>query len=147
MNQFMSKGMPTFIERELEIIDELVKPKLKKSSKYMFVAIPLLSISIINLFFMLVINGYTQDMLMTIGVYALLGAIGAALYKESRHVNKEIRQIGMDHIIERIKKSEHVNDYTKDKYIQSVKAKPKFSMQTFFNFLSEEHQRKQRMED
>ncbi|GAA0440065.1 hypothetical protein GCM10008983_16280 [Lentibacillus halophilus] len=147
MNQFMSKGMPAFIERELEIIDELVKPKLKKSSKYMVVSIPLLSISIINLFFMLVINGYTQDMLITIGVYALLGAIGAALYKESRHVNKEIRQIGMNHIIERIQQSDHVNDYTKDQYIANVKAKPKFSMQTFFNFLSEEHKRKQTMED
>ncbi|TMN22906.1 hypothetical protein FH966_08360 [Lentibacillus cibarius] len=147
MNNNMAKGMPTFIERELETINELVKPKLKKSSKYTFIAIPLLSVSIINLFFMLVVNGYTQDMLITIGIYAFVGAVGAALYKESRHVNKEIRQIGMDHIIERIKTSEHVNDYTKDKYIESVKAKPKFSMQTFFNFLSEEQQRKKMMED
>ncbi|TFJ91391.1 DUF5392 family protein [Lentibacillus salicampi] len=142
MNQFMSKGMPSFIERELEIIDELVKPKLKKSSKYMFVAIPLLSISIINLFFMLIITGYNQDMLIALGIYALLGAIGAALYKESKHVHKEIQQIGMDHIIKRIKDSEHVNDYMKDQYITNVKAKPKFSMQTFFNFLSEENRRK-----
>ncbi|QKY68367.1 DUF5392 family protein [Lentibacillus sp. CBA3610] len=147
MNQFMSKGMPTFIERELEIIDELVKPKLKKSSKYMFIAIPLLSISIINLFFMLVITGYNQDMLIALGVYALLGAIGAALFKESRHVNKEIRQIGMDHIIKRIKDSEHVNDYKKNEYINNVKAKPKFSLQTFFNFLSEEQRRKKMMDN
>ncbi|HLR60934.1 MAG TPA: DUF5392 family protein [Lentibacillus sp.] len=147
MNQFMSKGMPTFIEKELEIIDELVKPKLKKSSKYMFVALPLLSISIINLFFMLVIEGYSQDMMLALGIYALLGAIGAALYKESKHMNKEIRQIGMDHIIKRIKESEHVNDYMKNQYINNVKAKPKFSMQTFFNFLSEEHRRKKMMEN
>lgn len=145
MNQFMSKGMPSFIERELEIIDELVKPKLKKSSKYMFIAIPLLSISIINLFFMLIITGYSQDMMIALGIYALLGAIGAALYKESRHVNKEIRQIGMDHMIKRIKNSEHVNDYTKDKYINHIKAKPKFGLQTFFNFLSEEQQRRKMM--
>src|SRR5699024_2253533 len=125
MNQFTTKGMPTFIERELEIIEELVKPKLKKSSIYMFISIPLLSISIINLFFMLIITGYNQDMMIALGVYALLGAIGAALYKESRHVNKEIWQIGLDHIIQRIKSSQHVNDYTKDKYVNNIKAKPK----------------------
>ncbi|MFD1361804.1 DUF5392 family protein [Lentibacillus salinarum] len=145
MNPFTTRGMPSFIEREMEIIDELVKPKLKKSSKYMFVAIPLLTISIINLFFMLVINGYNQDMMIALGIYALLGAIGAALYKESRHVNKEIRQIGMEHIIQRIKSSEHVNDYTKDHYINHIKAKPKFGLQTFFNFLSEEQQRRKMM--
>ena len=113
----------------------------------MFISIPLLSISIINLFFMLIITGYSQDMMIALGVYALLGVIGAALYKESKHVHKEIRQIGMDHIIKRIKASEHVNDYAKDKYINNIKAKPKFSLQTFFNFLSEEHRRKQMTEN
>jgi len=147
MNQFTTKGMPSFIERELEIIEELVKPKLKKSSIYMFISIPLLSISIINLFFMLIITGYNQDMMIALGVYALLGAIGAALYKESRHVNKEIWQIGLDHIIQRIKSSQHVNDYTKDKYVNNIKAKPKFGLQTFFNFLSEEQRRKKMMEN
>lgn len=147
MSQYSPKGMPSFIEKELEIIDDMVKPKLKKSSLYMFISIPLLSVSIINLFFMLIITGYSRDMLIALGIYALLGAVGAAIFKESKHVNKEIRDIGMDHIIKRIKDSEHVNDYMKDKYINNVKAKPKFSMQTFFNFLTEEHQRKKMMEN
>src|SRR5699024_3857623 len=101
---------------------------------------------IINLFFMLIITGYNQDMMIALGVYALLGAIGAALYKESRHVNKEIWQIGLDHIIQRIKYSQHVNDYTKDKYVNNIKAKPKFGLHTFCNFLSEEQRRKKMME-
>ncbi|GAB4073848.1 hypothetical protein GCM10028778_13510 [Barrientosiimonas marina] len=141
MSQWTFKNMPQFIEKELEAIDELVKPQLNKSTKYMMIAIPFLIISIINLFIMLVITGYQSDMLLSLGIYALLGAIGAALFKESRHVNKEIRQIGMDHIIQRIKSSELVNDYMKDQYINEIKAKPRSSLQTFFNFLSDEHQR------
>lgn len=109
----------------------------------MMIAIPLLGISVVNLILMLFTAGWNLNTMLIPGIYALLGAVGAALIKESRHNNKEIRRIGMKHIIETINKSEHINDHTKKDYISSIKAKPKFSLQTFISFLTEEHQTKQ----
>ncbi|MFC4559019.1 DUF5392 family protein [Virgibacillus kekensis] len=139
-NNNTMENMPSFIERELETITELVKPRIKKSSKYMMIAIPLLGISIVNLFLLFVTTGWSLDTMIAPGIYALVGAIGAALFRESKLTNKEIRKIGMKHIIERINKSEHVDDDAKKKYIKNIKSQPKFGLQTFINFLTEEHQ-------
>ncbi|WP_077324693.1 DUF5392 family protein [Virgibacillus siamensis] len=145
MNNFMMTNVPAFIEKEMQAMTEMIKPQLKKSSRYSLIALPLLAISITNLFFSLISGGWTLDNMVILGIYALMAAVGIALFKESKHVKKEMYKIGMEHMIERINESEHVNDYSKEKYIRNIKAQPKFGMQTFFDFLTEENSRKERM--
>ncbi len=145
MNSFMMNNMPAFIEKEIQTITDIVKPQLKKGSRYLLIAIPLLAISFTNLILLLIVGGWNMDNMLYLALYALMGAVGIALYKESKHVKKEMQQISMEHIIERIKKSEHMNDYAKNEYVQNIKAKPKFGFHTFLTFLTEEDQRKQRI--
>lgn len=145
MNNFMMKNMPAFIEKEIEVVTDKLKPLLKKGSRYTLFAMPLIAVSFVNLLLLLIQGGWNLDNLPILGIYALMAAIGIALYKESKHVKKEIQQIGMEHFIKRINNSEHVNDYQKQEYINTIKNKPKFGFHTFLNFLTEEDQRKRRM--
>ncbi|WP_164669812.1 DUF5392 family protein [Virgibacillus doumboii] len=145
MNNFMMKDMPAFIEREIEIVTEKLKPQLKKSSRYTLFAMPLITVAFVNLFFSLIQGGWYLNNMPILAIYALMAAVGIALYKESKHVKKEMQQIGMEHFIKRINKSEHMNDYQKKEYISTIKSRPKFGFHTFLNFLTEEDQRKRRM--
>ncbi|MRG85877.1 DUF5392 family protein [Salinibacillus xinjiangensis] len=145
MNPMMFKHMPGFVKKELEAISEVLHPYLKKHSKYLVFALPLLTFSVFNLFFYLITGNLYLDMIPTLAIYALMASIGLALYKESRYVKKEIENIGMEHMINRIKNSEHMNDYSKESYINTIKEQPKLGFQPFIDFLTEEHQRKQQM--
>ncbi|GAA0480070.1 hypothetical protein GCM10008986_00710 [Salinibacillus aidingensis] len=144
-NPMMFKHMPNFVKKELEAISETIEPYIKKHSKYIIFAIPLMTFAIFNLLFYLFTGGWYLNMLPTLAIYALMAAIGLALYKESKHVKKQIETISTEQMIKRIKKSEHMNDYSKTEYIKSIKEQPKYGFQSFINFLNEENQRKQRM--
>lgn len=145
MNDYMNKYMPSFIEKEIKNITDTVKPQLKRSTRYTLFAVPLIAFSTINLILLLISGGWNLDNMLILSIYSLVAAVGFALFKESKHAKKEMRQIGMKHIIERIHKSEHVNEHSKEEYINTVKSQPKFSLQTFLNFLKEEDERKQSM--
>lgn len=129
----------------MQAITEKVKPLVKKNSRYFMIGLPMMVVSFMNLFFLFIQGGWNQDRLVPLGIYALLAAIGMALFKESKHINKKMQEIGAEHIIERIHTSEHMNEYKKKEYITLVKEQPKLGLQTFINFLTEENQRKQRM--
>lgn len=142
MNNFIFKQMPSYVEREMEIITERVKPLLKKSSTYSFIAVPISMVSLINLFFLLIYNGVNKEVMGSLIVFAVLGAIGIALFKESKFLQKEIQQISNKYIMERITKSEYVLDYQKREFIALIKEKPILGFNTFVHFLEEENKRK-----
>ena len=106
MNNFVFKQMPSYVEREMKIITDHVKPLLKKSSRYTFIAIPMSMVSFMNLFFLIVYNGVNKEVMGSLILFAVFAAIGMALYKESKFLRKEIQQKSNQYIIERIKKSE-----------------------------------------
>lgn len=143
MNNLIFKQMPNYVEREMEIIMEHVKPLLKKSSRYSFIAVPVTMVSLINLFFVLVYNGVNKEVMGSLIVFSVLAAVGIALYKESKIVQKEIQQKTNTYIIERIKKSEYVLDHQKREFIKLVNEKPILGFNTFVNFLEEENKRKE----
>ncbi len=142
MNNFIFKQMPVYIEREMSIITDHVKPLLKKSSTYSFIAIPLIVVSIMNLFFLLVYNGVNKEAMGSLIVFSVAAAIGIALYKEAKFLRKEIQQTSNKYIIERIMKSQYVLDYQKKEFVTLIKEKPILGFNTFINFLEEENKRK-----
>ncbi|CQR47881.1 hypothetical protein BN1058_02213 [Paraliobacillus sp. PM-2] len=145
MNPLLFENMPPFIRREMEKITQQIQPLMKKNSKYMMFAFPLMLVGGFNLVVMFFQGGFSFDMLPITGIYALSAAIGIALFKESKFMNKKIHQIGKEHIIERIKMSRIIGDDKKNVYIKMVKNQSKMSLQVFFNFLTEENQEKQNM--
>ncbi|WP_102028455.1 DUF5392 family protein [Salirhabdus sp. Marseille-P4669] len=147
MNPIVFKNMPTFVKKEMEIIMGVLKPYMKKFSKYRIFAIPLMVFPIMNLFLLLLSGGWYLDAIPTLAIYALMGAIGIALFKESKHVQKEMESISTERMIERINRSELLNDFTKKEYINTIKMQPKLGFQAFLQFLTEEHERKQRIHE
>lgn len=145
MNPLLFENMPPFIKREMEKITEQIQPLMKKNSKYVMFAFPLMIVGGFNLLLTFFDGGVGFDQLLVPSIYALITAIGIALYKESKHVNKQIHRIGKKHMIERIETSSIIADDKKNAYINMVKKQSKMSLQIFINFLTEENKQKQNM--
>ncbi|WP_062354467.1 DUF5392 family protein [Bacillus kwashiorkori] len=140
MDNFLTtNSFPENIRKELETIQKLIFPLVRKTSRYMFWTFPLIGISVINLFYLLFIAKFNlSEMYVILIVYAILGSIGMALWKETRLNKKEIQNIGLRYIIERIKKSIHLSDERKGEYIRIVNEQPINAMESFVRFLQEE---------
>lgn len=145
MNPLLFDNMPPFIKREMEKITQQIQPLMKKNSKYVMFAFPLMLVGGFNLIVMFFQGAYSFDMLPITGLYALFTAIGIALFKESKFMNKKIHQVGKQQIIERIQMSRIIGEEKKNAYIEMVKNQSKMSLQVFFNFLTEENKEKQNM--
>ncbi|WP_428911219.1 DUF5392 family protein [Niallia sp. Krafla_26] len=138
MNPLSIRQVPTYIQKEIDLISKRVKPLVKKSSTYAFVSIPLILFSLTNLIILFFNNGFNREMWITILIFAAFAAIGMALSKESKTLQKEILKKTNDYIIERIKKSSIVPDFKKKEFMNLIKAQPVLGFNTFINFLEEE---------
>ncbi|WAA11924.1 YwnF family protein [Fervidibacillus halotolerans] len=138
MDNFMMNSFPDNIKKELEAIQKLIMPIAKKTSKYMIWTFPLIGISIFNIVYLLFFTPRDTGMYIYLAIYAVVGALGFALLKETRLYKKEIEQIGVKYIIERIKKSRLVSEERKHQYIQIVRQQPVKAMENFVKFLQEE---------
>src|SRR5690606_7810873 len=130
--------MPSFIKKEVDKLNDTIHPFIKKVSKYSFWAFPLITFSLINLFFMLVVMPDNRTTVALI-FYAIMGAFGFALSKEAKHQRKEILKMSEAFIVKRIKKSNVITDTVKERYIKNVKEQPGFAMNHFIRFLEEEN--------
>ncbi|HZG70245.1 MAG TPA: DUF5392 family protein [Chondromyces sp.] len=142
MNFFMMNKMPGFIQKEIEQMQNILSPLIKRASKYMWWSIPLISISFFNLFLLLFVSPPTEHRMVTIFIYALIGAIGMALRKEMKNHTKKMEQVSADYMVERIKKSDKVSAYRKKEYVHSIKEQPKKAIHYFINFLNEEENKR-----
>ena len=138
MKPLSIRQVPAYIQKEMEIITKHVKPLVKKSSTYAILSIPLILFSLTNLFILLINNGFNREMWLTLLVFAVLAAIGMALSKESKSLQKEIQQKSNHYIIERIKKSIIVPEFKKKEFVNLIKKQPVLGFNTFIKFLEEE---------
>lgn len=138
MDNFLMGKFPENIKKEIEAIQRLILPLARKTSKYMFWTYPLIGISIFNLIYLLFFSTRTTDIYVMLVIYALIGAVGVALLKETKLNKKEIERIGQKYIVDRIKKSRFVPDDRKKHYISAVHKQPVLAMENFVKFLQEE---------
>ncbi|WP_138416758.1 DUF5392 family protein [Aquibacillus sediminis] len=130
--------VPKHVQKELENIQELIHPIIKKRSLYVLLSIPLLIVSVFNIIFLLFFTDYNQQIFALLIVYGLLGAIGLALRKESKYKKEQIKQLSNQYMIERIKKSHILSEQRKQDYTQKIKQHPIAAFTHFVQFLSEE---------
>lgn len=138
MDNFLPNSFPENIKKEIDAINKLVMPLAKKTSKYMFWTFPLIGVSIINIIYLLFMEDRGNDLYVMLFIYALMGAVGLALLKETKINKKEIERIGLRYILERIRRSSIISDDRKNYYIHSVKEEPVHAMENFVKFLQEE---------
>ena len=143
MNQKMHT-LPHFMQAEIEKLQKALLPLLRKNMKYRLFSFLMIGFSLFNLFFLLLKEDGEPISKIAVILYAIIGAIGFSLWKESRHNRNEIRKQSQDYMLARIQKSTHVTDYRKKVYYRKVKNHPLSSMSYFFAFLAEEEQQKQR---
>ncbi|WP_180994095.1 DUF5392 family protein [Bacillus sp. Marseille-P3661] len=130
--------MPSFVMRELEKLEQMVSPFLKKASRYAIWSILLISISVVNLFILLFVSPTLEGMRLSIFMYALIGAVGMAFSKEAKFKQKEVINLSTNFIIERMRRSDLVTETTKMRYISLVKDQPLLAIQHLVKFLEEE---------
>ncbi|MFD2209738.1 YwnF family protein [Virgibacillus halophilus] len=139
MNVFMTE-MPAFIKKEMEQLQKMIAPLMKKASKYALWSWPLIGVSLANLVFLLfVLPGGSQDYISLI-VTAVIGAFGFALSKEAKHKKKEIQHVSTNYFLKRIDKSDVVSEMEKKRYIKLIKEQPLRGMYHFVKFLEMENQ-------
>ena len=78
-------------------------------------------------------------MLPVVIIYAVLGALGLALFKESKFKRKEIEKLSSKYIIDRMNKSVVITENVKNEYISMVKNKPANAIEYFIRFLQDEN--------
>ncbi|KGA96430.1 hypothetical protein AJ85_21040 [Alkalihalobacillus alcalophilus ATCC 27647 = CGMCC 1.3604] len=141
MNPFSIRQAPEFIQKEIQEIQEHIAPMLKKSLGFSFVSFPLIGFSIINIFFLVAIVPDTAPKMIPIVLYAILGALGFALLKESSIKTKEVHRTGIAYMKNRIEKSSNVMEDVKKRYIRSLEEEPQQAINVFCEFLTYEHNR------
>ncbi|SDB86620.1 hypothetical protein SAMN05421734_1022 [Pelagirhabdus alkalitolerans] len=141
MNPAQFEQMPSFIKKEMDAISEKIRPIMKKVSTYYMFGFPLMIVGIINLISHYVSNDFNTGDLVGPVVYALIAALGIALFQESRLLRKQIHQVGKTYMEERIKKSDVMNEAEKNRYIATIRKMVKLDFQPFIRFLTEENQR------
>jgi hypothetical protein len=141
MNLFMT-NMPSFVRREVEQLQQEISPLAKKVSKYMLWTLPLITISIFNLFVLIFVVPSDEQLVSSLIIYSVLGALGMALMKETKIQKKEIEQLCIGYIIERITKSKAISEYSKKEFITLIKKQPLAAINHFVNFLIEEDRTK-----
>lgn len=139
MNPSHFEHLPPFIKREIEKISDKIQPLLKKNSTYFLFGFPLMIVGILNIMMYFTQGNINIDSALIPGAYALMAAVGLALFQESRLLRKEINTIGKEHMVERIKQSDIMTEGKKKNYILTVEKQKKMDLQPFFKFLTEEN--------
>src|SRR5699024_12386421 len=85
---FFSMQIPGFVKKEIEKLEEVITPFMKKANRLSFWSFPLIAISLFQLLFLLFITPESAHML-TLGLYAAIGAAGFALAKEAKIQRKD----------------------------------------------------------
>ncbi|WEG14567.1 DUF5392 family protein [Pullulanibacillus sp. KACC 23026] len=129
--------IPRIVKNELEKLGQVIGPLLKRISGYRFWSIPFLSISIFNLFTLLVLIPQDQTRTALI-IYAILGAIGLAMLRESNVLIKEVRKKSLTYILERISASSDTTVDQKQRYLLKIRKSPPQAFEVFIDFLEEE---------
>lgn len=104
----------------------------------MLFSLPLVAYSIISLIFALFVLPDQETPITMLVIYAALGAIGFALYKEAKAKRKEVQKLSVDYITGRIKRSESVSEDLKNDYVKQVKEQPVRALYYFVEFLEKE---------
>jgi len=130
--------MPRFIAKELKELQKITEPITKKVSKYMFWSFPLIAVSVFNLLITLFVIPNDERTLISLLIYAVLGAVGLALHKEVKLQRKEIQKQSADFAMKRVMKSEVVSPAYQNRYVSLIKNEPAMAVQHFIAFLEEE---------
>lgn len=143
MNPSHFEHLPPFIKKEMEKIAEKVQPLLKKNTTYFMFGLPLMLVGGLNIAMHYTQGSLTMNSILMPAIYALMAAIGLALFQESRGLKKQIHRIGKAHMVERIKQSDIIEENRKQIYILTVEKQTKMDLQPFFKFLTEENKERQ----
>lgn len=142
MNFKLNENTPAFIKTEVEKLKATLAPLLKKNFRYTMFSSLLISVSIVNLFF-IIFGDQPISSPIPILLFAFLGALGFAISKEGRLLQKDILKISRDYILERINLSKFVTSHRKAEYKNIITDQPFMAMKLFIEFLNEEQRKKQ----
>jgi hypothetical protein len=137
--KLMNTELPSYTKNEMEKLQEVLLPFVKKASRNVMWSFPLIAISIFNIFTLLFATGLNKSTALPLLVYAVIGAFGMALSKEAKLQRAEIQKVSVDYVIDRIKRSESVSEPVKERYMSLVRENPLQTMNHFVHFLEAEN--------
>ncbi|ASB87050.1 YwnF family protein [Bacillus sonorensis] len=137
--------MPAFMRREMENLKQVAAPILKKRMIFLFIAVPVLLVSLVYLSSFWGHMSFGMDTFIKMGIAALGAAFGMALFRESSYQKRNVQQKVFQYILDRMQKSEVLSEERKNRYVRAVKEQPFTVMSNFMEFLHEEENRRQRL--
>ncbi|PMC37954.1 hypothetical protein CJ195_10175 [Bacillus sp. UMB0899] len=135
----MFTNIPRYVEREIEEIQKLTLPIMKKTRKYSFLAVLIIPISILNLLSLVFFTPFSQEMFISTLIFAAIGALGFAFQKEVRYSMKEIQKVSISYMKERVEKSRALDLHRQRHYIELLTNHPTRTLNIFQQFLEEEN--------
>lgn len=79
---------------------------------------------------------------MSAGIFALLAALGLALFKEAGYQRKQVQKTIRLYMLNRIRKSDILSEERKSAYTRLIAEEPS-AMKSFIEFLTEEDRKKE----
>ena len=129
---------PQYIKDELKKLNEAVAAETKKFLRYRLWSLPLVIVSLLNLFFILVPFSITTEQVPLVFFYALAGAIGMALSKEAKHQQQEMQAGSEAYMVSRIENSSISASELKEEYSKRIKTNSEKAIDLFIEFLKKE---------
>lgn len=143
MQTMNSKALPPFIQQEMDKIAEKIRPLMKKVSLYHMIGLPMLIFGVMNMALPFLSSNFQVESMLIPAIYALVAAVGVALFKESRFLRKQVHLVTINYMKDRIKKSQVFEASEKDRFLRKVSERKTMDLPAFFQFLTEEHKRRQ----
>ncbi|KIL51384.1 hypothetical protein KP77_08960 [Jeotgalibacillus alimentarius] len=126
---------PPYIRQELSKLNDKIEPITKQFMKYRLWGTPLVVVSVLNLFLIILPFGVSTEIIPALILFAVLGAIGMALSKEAKLKRTEVVVQTQDYMLKRIAESD--SDY-RDEYLRRVRNNALQGVDLFIEFLQKE---------
>ncbi|KXZ20632.1 hypothetical protein AXI59_14490 [Bacillus nakamurai] len=137
-----AEQLPGFIKKEIQKMQTVIAPLMKKSIIYRFLAFPLAAFSLFHLASVLFLAPAGRGAFISAGIFAFLAALGLAFFKEAGYQHKQIQKTIRLYMLNRIKKSDILSEERKNAYTRLIAEEPS-AMKSFIEFLTEEDRKKE----
>ncbi|WP_281658440.1 DUF5392 family protein [Halobacillus sp. Cin3] len=136
--QSMKVSMPTYMSKEFEKMEKITEPKTKKMRRYSLVSLFMLPMAVFNIISLVF---FTETMaVVPVLLFSAAGAVALALQKEVKVLLKEVQEMMVSYMKERMDKAAGMNPIRLNRFKTELEKNPNQSVKVFAEFLEAERE-------
>ncbi|MYL21055.1 hypothetical protein GLW04_14220 [Halobacillus litoralis] len=134
--QTMKVSMPSYMAEEFEQMEKITGPKTKKMRRYSLLSLFMLPMAVFNIV-SLVFFSETMPVVPVL-LFSAAGAVALALQKEVKVLLKEVQELMVTYMKERMDKAAEMNPIRLNRFKTELEENPNQSVKVFAEFLEAE---------